>query len=199
MKRALLLLGLVACGKSAAKPAGEITYEDWDSYDDARVFVKDVERTVSGDQTRLEADGYLPSVVTREPGVRYPIAARGMLLSRINRFYEGLRAGAWDPSTALVEIEVRKQPGGAAVDGVTVSVNAAKAFRRNWNGGWSPTNVTGEGGAYFAFPNVLVGGGWATLDVHAAGLRCHGPKTIPLAAGEVSIAQVACEKPAASR
>ena len=41
MKKLLLLVAVAACGKSSASKA-KVTYEDWDSYDDARVFVKGV-------------------------------------------------------------------------------------------------------------------------------------------------------------
>jgi len=198
MRRAVFLLALVACAKDkpASSPGYGGTYEDWDSYDDARVYVKEPVITVDREagQVRIEADGYFPTVVTVNPGAKTPFQARGMLLSRISRFYQSIGAGAWDPTTALVQIEVRREPSGEALDGVTISVNAAKGYRRNWNGGWSPTTVTGEGGAYFAFPNVVVSGGLAALQVRAAGVICKHPPTIHLAAGEVAFAQVTCTR-----
>ncbi len=196
MRALLLVIALAGC--KADKPASQGdrgTYEDWDSYDDERVYVKDpvFSHDREAGTVRIEADGYFPTIVTVNPEAREPFAARGMLLSRIARFYETLRI-VWDPTTALVEVEVRRAGDGEPIDGVTVNVNAAPGFRRNWNGGWSPSRVTGERSTYLAFPNVAVGGGWASLQVKVAGATCKAPSTIKVEAGAVAFVQVVCTR-----
>lgn len=196
--RALALVVLVAsCSKDAAKnPGFEGTYEDWDSYEDDPFFVKDPTFTRDGELLRIEADGYLPTIVTVADDARAPFAARGMLRSRIERFYAGLpETWTWDPTTALVLIEIRRHPNHLEpFEGVKVDVQGVRGYRRNWDAGWSPAKVTGEGSRYIIFPNVPVGGGWATLEFSAAGAECRGPKTIKVEAGAVAFAQVSCAR-----